>query len=403
MLNLKSFLLEGGNLPFLINPKKPTEGTRVADSIKISRRDKERPEFQDFFKSLDDAFEKTHGHNLYGNALRNNSHYAGSSALYANPEVSSDDLKDSGDMDSQIPKGYKGKLEDFLKVGQKYGKFTVVHSTKGKNQTHAIIKHKDSGEHHQIDFEPVDYDEDKQEPTPGEKLLHNTHIDDAKQGLKGVYHKLLMQAILHGHSFPAIISSMKGRGKARAEVQEEGSVPKHTLSVDNGVRKKYRQIGEKDGKPIVKEIPTSESEYSKDVPTIYRALFRRDPSAKDLEDMHSFGGLINHIKEHIPEEKHGKIFRTFAKKLWSKDSQAVALNPSSDREIKERAYNVLAGHFPEQHNAHKDEIEELKNEYYAPGQKRFSGEIRPDKPSQDSGTIPKISEAILPRIKRIFQ
>lgn len=396
MLSFKKFLKEGGNLPF-VDPTKPREGERVSDSINTSRRDEEKNHFVDMFHSINNGFQKHHGHSLFGNALKNNTFASGSSEVYNNPNISTERFKKAkptmGDYDVQIPKEHKQKLEDYLQPGQSHGNFTITHVSKGKSQVHAIVRHNKTGQHHQVDFEPVEYDEQSQEPKPFEKFAHNSHISDLEQGLKGVHHKLLVQSVYSAHAKPSIISRMVGRGKEKKEVQEEGNASPYTFSVDNGVRQKWKQVGEKEGKLIVQEQPSKGAEYTKDLPTIYRTMFYREPSEQDISDIHSFGGVIDHIKKHIPREHHGKIFNTFVQKLWGKGSQATGLTRETDRKIKETAYNALANHFPEHHQQNQQEIERLKSEYYSPESKMFARGERLTKPSSDSSTNHPIKES----------
>lgn len=396
MLGFKKFILEGGNLPFT-DPNKPHEGERISDSVNVGNRDKEKHHFVDMFHSINNSFQKEHGHSLFGNALKNNTFASGSSEVYNDPSVSTERLKKTkptmGDYDVQIPAEHKQKLENNLQPGQEHGKFTVVHVSKGKNQVHAIVRHNETGKHHQIDFEPVEYDEKTQEPKPFEKFAHNSHVEDLEQGLKGVHHKYLIQSTYAAHAKPSIITKTTGRGKTKTETQEEANVSPYTFSVDNGVRQKWKQEGEQDGKPIVREQPSKGAEYTKDIPTIYKSMFNREPNDQDIKDIHSFKGVVEHIKKHIPEEHHGKIFKTFAHKLWGKGSQATGLTRDADRKIKENAYNVLALHFPKQHLEHQEKIEQMKNEYYSPESKMFARGEKLSKPSKDSGTNPYIPES----------
>lgn len=396
MFRFIKFLKEGGNLPF-VDPNKQHEGERVSDSIDTGRRDEEKGHFLDMFHSINNGFNGHHGHSLFGNALKNNTFASGSSEVYNDPSVSTERFKKTkptmGDYDVQIPKEHKQKLEEYLKPGQTHGKFTVVHVSKGKSQVHAVLRHNETGKHHQVDFEPVEYDEETQEPKPFEKFAHNSHISDLEQGLKGVHHKLLVQSVYSAHAKPSIISRMVGRGKNKTETQEEGNASPYTFSVDKGVRQKWKTVGEKDGKPVVQEQPSKDAEYTKDLPTIYRTMFNRDSSEQDIKDIHSFGGLVEHIKRHIPKENHGKIFRTFANKLWGKGSQATGLTRDADRNIKEAAYNALANHFPEQHQEHKDYVEGMKSEYYSPESRMFVRGERLSKPSSDSSTNHSIPES----------
>lgn len=365
-------LYEGGNWMHPVDPNVPDGPKKVADPIEVKHRDIQKPHFVEMFNSIDNGFKKQHGHNLFGNALRNNNFSSGSSEVYNDPSVSTKRMSKAkptmGDYDVQIPEEHHQKLRKYLQVGQKHGKFTIRHIKKDGTQTHIIMRHEDTGKEHQIDFEPVEYDQKTQEPTPHEKLAHNSHITDLERGLKGVHHKLLMQSVFSAHAVPGYLQKETGRGKARTTVvsDEEGNFPTSTYSVDKGVREKWQNVGSKNGKPIFREKKPSESEYSKDLPTIYRSMFKREPTENDISDIHSFNGIIGHIKKHIPSEHHIKIFKTFVEKLWHKSAQATSLNKDTDKKIKENAYNELAKQFPNEHEKHKDYVENLKSEYYGP-------------------------------------
>lgn len=365
MLRFKKFLKEGGNLPFNTG-----EGERVSDNVESKNRDEQQGHFREFFNHLDSDFQKKHGHNLFGNALKNNTFASGSAEGYMDPSISSERFAKAkptmGDFDVQVPHEHKQKLEDHLQPGQQYGNFKVVHIKKGGSQTHAIVQHLGTGQHHQIDFEPVEYDEKTQEPKPFERFAHNSHINDLEQGLKGVHHKYLLQSIPHAYSAPSLISKMTGRGKARAETREEGNVAPYSFSVDKGMRQKWKQVDTQDGKPVVQEQPSKGAEYTKDLPTIYKNLFNREGSEQDIQDMHHFGGLVDHIKKHIPQEHHGKIFDTFVNKLWHPSAQETSVDRATDRKVKQQAYDVMARHFPAEALARKDKTDQQVSDYYDP-------------------------------------
>ena len=374
MLRFKKFIVEGGNLPFNTG-----SGERVADSVDSSRRDEQQGHFRDFFQAIHNDFTKKHGHGLFGNngeALKNNTFASGSAEGYMDPSISTERFKKAkssmGDFDVQIPAEHKQKLEDHLHPGQQYGNFKVVHVKKGGTQTHAIVQHLGTGQHHQIDFEPVEYDKETQQPKPFERFAHNSHINDLEQGLKGVHHKYLLQSIPQAYSKPALISKMSGRGKARAEVREEGNVAPHSFSVDKGMRQKWKQIGTQDGKPVVQEQPSQGAEYTKDLPTIYKNLFNREGSEQDIKDIHHFGGLVDHIKQHIPQEHHGKIFDAFVNKLWHPSAQETSVDRATDRKVKQQAYDVMARHFPAEALLRKEKTDQQIKDYYDPNnEKKF--------------------------------
>ena len=385
MLRFKQFLSEGGNLPF-VDPNNPHKGERVSDAVDSSKRGEQQSHFRDFFNSLDSSFQKQHGHNLFGNALKNNTFASGSAEGYMDPNISHERFAKAkptmGDFDVQVPKEHREKLQQHLQPGQVHGQFKVVHVRNSGSQDHAIVQHLGTGQHHQIDFEPVHYDKETQQPNAFERFAHNSHINDLEQGLKGVHHKYLMQSIPQAHSKPAIISKMAGRGKARAEVREEGNVAPHSFSVDKGMRQKWKQVGTQDGKPVVQEQPSKGAEYSKDLPTIYKNLFNREGNEQDIQDMHHFGGLVDHIKKHIPQEHHGKIFDAFVNKLWHPTAQETSVDRSTDRKVKQQAYDVMARHFPGEALARKEKTDKQTSEYYDPNNpKKFRF-------SKKSATVP---------------
>lgn len=389
MLKFKKFISEGGNLPYPIDATNPEKGTRTSDNVESKDRDNQSGHFHEFFNSIDKGIKKQHGHSLFGNSLNTGSAYSGSARPYMDKTIPTEKFQKIkpklGDFDVQIPAEHREKLNQFLKPGDTHGRFKVLHTRTTGNQTHAIVQHLDTGKHHQIDFEPVEYDEKTQEPTKFEQLAHSSHIGDMEHGVKGRFHKELIQSTFHAHAKPAIISSTKGRGKAKEETQEEANVPPHTFSVDKGLRQKWETVGEKEGKPIVKEIPSKGATYTKDIPTIYSAMFNRKGSDQDHEDIGSFGGVIEHIKKHIPQEHHGKIIKTFANKLWHHSSQSLGNDPEEDKKAKDAAWNHLKLHFPKETSAIESEVNQKRKEYYDPNNPKSKFKKANASTDEDSG------------------
>jgi hypothetical protein len=309
-----------------------------------------------------------------------------------------------GDFDVQIPKEHRNKLNEFLRPGDTHGKFKVVHVRTHGNQTHAIVQHQETGKHHQIDFEPVEYDEKTQEPTQFEQIAHGSHFEDMKNGLKGVHHKYLLQSVLSAQSTPGIISSMKGRGKARAEVQEQGDYSPNTFSVDKGLRQKWEQVGHHEsGLPIVREKKPADSEYTKDIPTIYKTMFGRHGSPEDHKDLESFDGLVNQIKKHIPQEHHRKIVRSFVNKLWHESAQASSIDPETDKKSKDAAYERLKLHFPKETSELEDRTNEKRSNYYDRNNPKYKFS-KNNAVDDDTGNVKlEHHSTLLNRIRRILE
>jgi hypothetical protein len=385
MIKFKKFILEGGNLPFEINGQMKT-----ADPVKSSDRASHQQHFHDFFTSIENGIKKAHGKSVFGNSLNSGSAYSGSAREFMRKDIPHEEFQTLkpklGDFDAQINEKVRPELNQFLKPGDVHGRFKIVHTRTTGNQTHAIVQHLDTGKHHQIDFEPVEYDEKTQEPTQFEQQAHSSPIEDLRHNIKGAHGKLWAQSISHAWSVPSIISKMKGRGKARTETQEEGNVAEHSLSVDKGMRRKWKQTGtHESGKPIMSEIPTSESTYTKDLPTIHRTLFKAEGTPEDHQKIGSFTGGIDLVKKHIPQEHHEKIIKTFANKLWHHSAQAFGNDPEEDKKAKDAAWNHLKLHFPRETSAIEKEVNQQREEYYNPNNPKSKFKLGVSDRDEDSG------------------
>lgn len=382
MLKFKTYIVEGGNLPF----HHETQGMRVSDSIDSSQRDQQQPEFLDFFHKLNDSFTKKHGHPLFGNALKTGSAFAGSARSYMDHRIPTARFKAAkpsmGDMDIQIPAEHRDKLNAHIKPGQKIGAFKVVHTRDSGSQTHAIVQHP-NGKYHQIDFEPVEYDKNTQEPTAFSQLAHNSHIDDMERGLKGVWHKKMLNAVFHGNAKEGLISTMKGRGKNRAEHLEPGHAATHSFSVDKGVRQRFEKIAQHGKTPVFREKAVEDSEYTQDLPTIYKHMFNKKPGQRDIEDLHSFGGVVNQIHKNIPKEHHQRIVDKFLEGLYHPAAQAISVDPKEDARVKDIAHREMEHHFPKEMAARKADIKAQKKAYYDPKNPRSKFKTAFNVPSEE--------------------
>lgn len=107
-----------------------------------------------------------------------------------------------GDIDVMFPLEYKKDLNFFL-ANQvlKDLMFNDIEGSRGHgNEISLFVRGKKSKKLFQIDFEGVEFHEGK--PQPEEVFLHSSSLIDAKNGIKGVHHKLLLNAI-------ATVNSMK--------------------------------------------------------------------------------------------------------------------------------------------------------------------------------------------------
>lgn len=260
----KDFIAEGGNIKV-----KTASGEVAAAPFKVKNRSQQTGDIKDALKSIHDSFHKEHGEHLFGEnhkALKSGSAFAGSTRSLMDKTIPDREFakhKPSvGDVDVQVLHEHKAKLGSHLTPGKRFGKYTVVGTKKHGNEISAVMKH-DNGEHHQFDFEGVHYHNG--EPTKGEQFLHSAHWEDTKKGIKGLHHKILLNA---------------------------AGLEKTKFSITHGLRSR-----------------TDESDKGVSEPEqVSKKLF--GPKANH-QDVHSFTGVASLIKKHIPAEHHQAIYDKF--------------------------------------------------------------------------------------------
>lgn len=266
MITFKDYLTEGGNLKL---------GTHKADPVDVANtgRDKVKKQVHGFLSSLHHSFEKETGHQLFGEdrkSLHNHTAYSGSTKHLFNKDIPDDEFvkhKSSlGDIDVQVPKEHAHQLHAHLAPGKKFGDYTIVGTKKHGAEVSAIAKHKD-GSHHQFDFELTDHKNG--EPTEFEQFAHSSDWHDTKAGVKGMHHKVLLNAI---------------------------GGEDHKFSITHGLRSRTDETDP--GEKTVKGIST-----------------RLFGSAGDHKDLGSFHGLVKTIGAHVPPGKHQAIYDKFKDSL----------------------------------------------------------------------------------------
>ncbi len=262
MITFKQYLLnEGGNIKI---------GEEEASPISTKNRKEAASDIHDMLSDLHDSFHRETGKNLFGEnkkALTTGSAYSGSSSHLNNKDISDEELHKvkptMGDVDTKYDKTHTSELVKHLTPGKKFGKYTVVGSKKHGNEISTLMKH-ENGQNHQIDFEASDYDKD--EPTKFESFAHSSPWEDNKVGIKGIAHKVLLNA-------------------AGGE--------NHKFSITHGLNPRANT------KPVHGE---------KDPTKISETLFGKDA---DHSKIHSFHGVADLIKKHIPVDQHQGIIDKF--------------------------------------------------------------------------------------------
>lgn len=380
-------LNEGGNLVI---------GDVAADRIDATKRAQVVPILDKALNAINSAYAAAHkGDPLWSAKLiASRKFLAGSSFHFFNRLEISDEIfagvkKTVGDIDTQIDakkadsiRAWLGSMKPGTKIGPaKFVGFDdkdpaqvltlwsfpdiVVVDPKTNKQMPINI---------QIDLEMKEYAGD--EPTQWSQFSTSSSWDDLSAGVKGVFHKFLIQSMTRYTKKDFLLRKMVGRGKARAEQDVPTTDSMYSFAIKSkeggGLRAKYEPVLDDNGKPVVKDgLPVYRERettgYVKDIGEIFKSILGDRVNAQQLKDIEkkvwSFTGLAEVIKGYFSPEEQQAIALTFASALFGKGAQGLyASNPEQDRDEKTVAlaalYKILGMKAPA-------EIEQMKKDYYA--------------------------------------
>ena len=380
LMSFKKLLAEGGNLSLEVPYVDPDTGQNKTHVVAAQpmhmdpshpdavSRDERSSDLHNFLSGVNQAHIAEHGKHLFGannEALNDGSAYSGSTKAFMDKGIPNEEFAKHkpkvGDADVMIPQEHADTAAKVLAPGKRFGRYTIVGSKPSKAQNLVLAKH-DDGRVHQIDFENSDYDGNR--PNEWSQFAHSSNWEDNKTGpngeppVKGAFHKLLLSAIASGQGSNGIIRGKKG--------DTEAFVPKSRFSVDKGLRDNAKQIGTENGKPVYKELDPKESEYTTDLPSVYKGLFGRDSSPQDIQDIHSYHGLIDHIQRHFTPEQQSRIADKYIHNIYHPTrAQNIDNDLPNDEKIKDGTLTYMRKAFPNHFTPEKEqEISDMKKTYY---------------------------------------
>lgn len=244
----------------------------------------------------------------------------------------------------------------------------------------------------QIDFEPVAFE--RGIPTKFSQFSHSASFEDIQEGIKGVFHKFLLQSILDVSNQILVdfkLYTANGKTTTRKNIKKT----LYSFSVDRGFRERYVPTVEKpEGTELAKNnsgeyiyldlknkterdnisknnytINVSELKfkdlendtrgvnlvndnllfinpksllYSQNLDVLFSLLFGVEPSDDDREKFNSFIGLLELLKKYEGrgEDIEKEVYNSFLEKLYSPSAQLLykrdSRNPKG--EIHERDF-----------------------------------------------------------------
>jgi hypothetical protein len=260
-----------------------------------------------------------------------------------------------GDIDTMVDKTKEPNLQQFLTAytNKQIGAATFLGFQRGNEQFSGLFELQDPPVKVQIDFEFVEFEKDN--PTDWARFSHSSAWEDLQAGVKGVFHKWLIQAFTALTRKDFILRKLVGRGKLRQEQDVPTTDNMYSFAVSSkeggGLRAKYEPVLDDNGKPLVskglpvmREAPTSG--YNQDIGQIFSTILdqRLNPKqAKALQKQFwSFTGLLQVMNSLMSPEEKEQVMQGFLQKTIGPGAQGMYKN-NPDKDIAEKmvAINTL--------------------------------------------------------------
>lgn len=360
----------GGNVTAII--KKTGQESR-AEKIPIAKIGVEvfREKMIDIFKNLNSRFNAKYGDPLWSDEsiIENGTVFNGSTSYIMDPKYIPKEIEQykasAGDIDIMISISQSEKLYDLLESleGMNVTKDSRYMGSKTKsrdrigNQINSVFEVQFIVDKQpikvfcQVDFELTPFSGGK--PTEWARFSHSSSFEDAKQGVKAVHHKYLIRAFVGATSVRDDIliatktstpENLKFK-KTRGENVTVANMMK--FSVGLGARLAFVPILDSDnnplivdGKHVLKEIPTADSDFKTSVESIFELVFGKTPSETEKKQFWSFIGVVKLMKRYFNKEQIERTNRRYVELLWGLHvgQKLERGNPELDFEVKNSGY-----------------------------------------------------------------
>jgi hypothetical protein len=350
----KTLLVEGGNLQLngvaaqRINLENNPEFRKTVVKMLMS-----------LLGTLNAAYQKMYKEPLWSDQLlQERGFVSGSSKHFFNLEGIPDQefaqkKKSLGDIDLMIDKTKEQNIKRLLDqiTGKTLGNATLIGYKPGSSQVCSLWSFGDPKINIQIDIEMTDYYQDK--PTPWSQFSHSSSWDDIQLGIKGVFHKFLIQSLTMLTQTKFLLRKMRGRGKARAEQDVPTEDKLYTFSITSkeggGLRAKYEPVLDQNGKPLTKDglmvmRERAATGYEKNINKIFQNMLgqRLENPDKAHQYFWSYIGLLKLLSSSLTPEEKQRVLNKFLEKTLSERAHGLYRNDyQRDMSEKNAAIDLL--------------------------------------------------------------
>jgi len=401
----RKMLTEGGNLEL------PGGHQAQQIDLKVHNRGYMVPVLNTLLYGINDAYAKKFGGPLWNpKTLSSKKFLSGSSLHFFNTDIPDDEFSKVkpkvGDIDTQVNKESEENLEQFLNSVQDkvVGNAKCLGFQRGNEQFSSLWELTDPPIKVQIDLEFVAYDKDQ--PTDWAAFSHSSSWDDLGAGIKGVFHKYIIQSFTKLTTTEFLLRKLVGRGKARVEQDVPTTDNMFSFAVSSkeggGLRPKYEPVTDEKGKPLVVDgLPVMRalpaSGYEQDIGKIFQSIFGKRIAGPQLKKLlpktWSFTGLLEIMNLVLSPEEKEQVVDAFVDKLFAPGAQGLYKN-DADRDISEKnvALNKMIATLKV---TPPKNLEQMRHDYKSKYRMTTEGPIGLDQPvAEAGGEEPKVQSQL---------
>ena len=287
-----------------------------------------RSKFFELFTELNKIFYKQYKEYLWEdlNDIKTGFSYNGSTSFIMNPKIPVKEIlkckKASGDIDITISQDHAKKLFFLLKEleGKTIKEFLYIGNNRNSpdalgDQINSIFQLKVNQKtlNIQVDFELVEYSNGR--PTEWSKFSKSSSFDDAKQNIKGVFHKLLLAKIIHTlYQAKDVIIATPASTWDKIRIKKTYDEPhfkklSYTKGLGTGIQPLLDPDGNQvyyEGKRVFKEA--NGNDFINDVNGIFLALFKGKGSKSNIWSYIGVCTLLRELDKNFVKAVLDKFF-----------------------------------------------------------------------------------------------
>jgi len=403
LLEGRKRLVEGGNLSINGHEAQHLD-------LKVTKRSYMVPKLNELLYAINSAYYKMYKESLWSNeVLASGKFLSGSSLHFFNVKGISDEVFTEkkptvGDIDTMVDKTKEPNLQQFLTAytNKQIGAAVFLGFQRGNEQFSGLFELQDPPVKVQIDFEFVEFEKDN--PTDWARFSHSSSWEDLQAGVKGVFHKWLIQGLTALTRKDFLLRKLDGRGKKRVEKDFPTTDNMYSFAVSSkeggGLRAKYEPVLDDNGKPLVKDglpvmaaAPTSG--YERNIGQIFSNILGHRLNPKQAQKLQnqfwSFTGLLQVMNSLMTPEEKEQVMQGFLKKTIGKGAQGMYKNnPDKDIAEKTLAINTLLNTLKLPKPADLDQLIDAYRKSY-----KYSEAGTDEKATADAGVVKAMAKNTL--------